>query len=128
MNLADIHTIEEKLKILVPAFWKQTVSQYPFRPDSLAAEGCLYNTVESIIETNEGRGGWEMDHAFFIGEHLEVYFFLDLNQPDSGVFGFLVAEWSQFQEAKTWDEFVGQISMTYEEINDLGSDDRDRGS
>lgn len=118
MTDQDFQSIEKHIDFQLPAYYRATLSDYPFRADSFAAEFMLPDDPEQVIELSEiDVSSPRISKSFFIGsDSNEERFFVDAAKPDSGVFVFELETGKHRPLAPTWTAFLDHIRATHAEI------------
>ncbi|MHC4118417.1 MAG: SMI1/KNR4 family protein [Planctomycetota bacterium] len=118
MTESEINKIEASFNLTLPEFYKSTVLNYPFPPDSFADEFVLLNTPQSILEYNQDRGEYsDTGEPFVIGsDGGEEIYYLDLASDSSQVFTFDMETGKHHVKAKDWSDYLSQIEADLKEI------------
>ena len=116
MTEKGLDKIESELKIILPVFYKTTMLNYPFKPDSYAKEFSLTTDVEQIIGINStfeysekkfavGTDGGEWSFYIKLDSDDKVYIFdLEESHINNTIF------------ANSWDEYLKNIAKEEEDI------------
>ncbi len=118
MTDEEFQSIEKHVGFPLPAFYRATLSSYPFDSDSFAAESMLPNDPKEVIELNDAEiSSSDIGKPFFIGsDGGEECFFVDASMQDSGVFVFELETGKHRQLVPTWTAFLDHIRAEHAEI------------
>jgi len=118
MTDQDFQSIGKHLGFPIPAYYRATMSSYPFSADSFAAEFMLPDDPEQVIDLNEIHiSSPEVSKPFFIGsDGGEERFFVDAAKSDSGVFVFELETGKHRPLTPTWTAFFEHIQAAHAEI------------
>ena len=118
MTEQDLQALESHLGSPLPAFYRATLSDYPFDPDSCAAEYLLPDNSQFVIELNSS--GLLLDGVekpFFIGsDGGEESYFIDASKADSGVYVYDVETGEHRQLVPEWQGFLDHIRSIHAEV------------
>ncbi len=118
MTDQEFQAIEKHVGFPLPAFYRTTLSSYPFDSDSFAAESMLPNDPKVVIELNDVEiSSPVVGKPFFIGNDSgEEWLFVDASKQDSGVFVFDLETGKHRQLVPTWTAFLDYIRAEHAEI------------
>jgi hypothetical protein len=118
MTDQDFQSIEKKLGFVLPAFYRATLSSYPFKSDSFAAEFMLLNVPKEVIDLNDVEfSSPDIGKPFFIGcDGGEEWFLVDASSQDGRVFVFELETGKHRPLAPDWAAFLDHIRAAHTEI------------
>jgi len=114
----EINTIQEKLGIKLPAFYVETMLNYPFPKDSFGEELMLTNSIEIILDYN---GAFDTkDKCFAVGsDGGEFIYYIKLNGEDTVyIFDMENSDYHNSIEATSWQNYLGNINKIHQEIEE----------
>lgn len=118
MNQSEINTIQEKLGIKLPAFYFETMLNYPFPKDSFGEELMLANSVEIILDCN---GVFDIKNKYFaIGsDGGEFIYYIKLNGEEIVyIFDLENSDYHNSIEAPNWQKYLENINKVHQEIEE----------
>jgi hypothetical protein len=127
MNMGDLDRIEASLSVALPARYRTTMLAYPFPPDHEAAQYCMPDDADLVIEHNSIRPGppdarWPSEFVVIGTDGSEELYVLDGRSDAAPVLVFDL-EASEFRPlASDFDAWLAQLRAWQ---NDL-DEDRDR--
>jgi len=118
MTEEDFQAIEEHTGFQLPAYYRETMSNYPFAIDSFAGEFMLPDDPRTVIDMlEEGFSVNGFRAPFFVGsDGSEECYFVDASQPDSGVFVFEIETEKHRPLTPSWSGFLDHIRAALAEI------------
>ncbi|MCE9608813.1 MAG: SMI1/KNR4 family protein [Chthoniobacter sp.] len=118
MTDQDFQSIEKCVGFPLPAYYRATLSSYPFAANSFAAEFMLPNDLNAVIELSDAEiSSPEIRTPLFVGtDGSEEWFFVDASKPDSGVFAFELETGKHRLLTPTWGAFLDHIRAHHAEI------------
>lgn len=118
MTSEQLTTIEKKLNITLPYFYKITMQAYPFTKDDFWADIMLPNNVERVIDCSGVFTG--KDKCFSIGsDGSEYLYFIKLNGEEK-VYVFDLEKTSEHLTVFTnsWSEYIKRIDLFDAELEE----------
>ncbi|CAB5081818.1 hypothetical protein D3OALGA1CA_265 [Olavius algarvensis associated proteobacterium Delta 3] len=124
ITMEDIENIESQLKIVLPEFFKSTLTCYPFPKGSIAEEFLLPHSPSLIISNNGPSLTQHIDVAcenpFFVGgDGGEELYYIDLNSSTGEVFVYSMETKTSQVHSESWRAYLDHISGS---ILALGND------
>jgi hypothetical protein len=115
ITMEDIEYIESQLKIVLPEFFKSTLTRYPFPKGSIAEEFLLPHYPGVIISNNDPSLTQQIpvacENPFFVGgDGGEELYFIDLNSSTGEVFVYSMETKTSQVYAESWRAYLDRIS------------------
>lgn len=126
MNQLDIDKIQEKLGVIFPVFYKDTLLNYPFQEDSFGEEFMLTNNPEVLLNCN---GVFDRENkCLAIGsDGGEFIYYIKLNGEEKVyIFDLEDSKANNSVEANNWGIYLENIKKIHLEIEEDEKYDKER--
>ena len=118
MSTSDIAKIETQLNLKLPQFYIDTMLNYPFPLDSIAAELFLCADVQGILDNNSifHQG----DKVFAIGsDGGEFIYYIKLNGEEKVyIYDYEDSDVNHTVEAETWSDYLKDLLIGMERMKE----------